>query len=319
MNNETIQPIIPFEPIRAKDIPVGDHWIAQVKWDGVRMLTYYNGNEVKLINRKGNERTQQYPEFTKIKTYCNADSVILDGEMIALHEGKPSFHEIMRRDSLRRAQEIRFAMGRVQAIYMIFDIVYCNGIWVNQLTLAERQGLLGEIIQPNERVQLVPNVSDASSLFTVMKQQEWEGIVCKKLDSTYLPGGKDDRWVKVKLSFDMYAVVGGVTFRDGVVNALLLGLYDTAGKLNYIGHAGPGKCTQEELRSLTGTVQGLAIDKPDLTGVPKAKAKGALWLSPRLTVKVQFMEWTPGGTMRHPVIQGLTPVPPEKCTGSQNS
>ncbi|SDG03997.1 bifunctional non-homologous end joining protein LigD [Fontibacillus panacisegetis] len=318
MKNEPIQPIIPFEPIRAKDIPIGNNWIAQVKWDGVRMLTYYNGHEVKLINRKGNERTQQYPEFTNIKAYCNADSVILDGEMIALQAGKPSFHEIMRRDSLRRAQEIRFAAGRIPAIYMIFDIVYCNGSWVNHRTLTERQRLLTEVILPNEQVQIVPNVSDASSLFTVMKQQEWEGIVCKKLDSTYLPGGKDARWAKVKLAFDMYAVVGGVTFRDGLVNALLLGLYDAGGKLNYIGHAGPGKCSHEDLRSLTGTVRSLAKDKSELTGIPKAKAKGALWLSPRLTVKVQFMEWTPGGTMRHPIIQGLASVPPEDCTLSQN-
>ncbi|MNI23549.1 putative DNA ligase-like protein [compost metagenome] len=319
MKKEPLNPIIPFEPIRAKDIPKGDNWIAQVKWDGVRMLTYYNGDEVKLINRKGNERTQQYPEFTNIQTYCNADSVILDGEMIALHGGKPSFHEIMRRDSLRRAQEIRFAAGRIPAIYMIFDIVYCNGDWVDHLTLAGRQQLLAEVIQPNERVQIVPNVSDASSLFTVMKQQEWEGIVCKKLDSAYVPGGKDDRWVKVKLAFDMYAVVGGVTFRDGLVNALLLGLYNAEGKLNYIGHAGPGKCSYEDLRSLTGTVQSLAIEKSGLAGISKAKAKGALWLSPRLTVKVQFMEWTPGGTMRHPVIQGFASVPPEECNLFQNS
>ncbi|MNO32969.1 putative DNA ligase-like protein [compost metagenome] len=319
MRKEPLSPIIPFEPIRASEIPQGDHWIAQIKWDGVRMLTYYNGQEVKLINRKGNDRSQQYPEFIDIRAYCGADSVILDGEMIALEGGKPSFHEIMRRDGLRREQEIRFAASRIPAIYMVFDIVYCNGEWVNGRTLAERQRLLAEVITPNERVQIVPNVNDADSLFTVMKQQGWEGIVCKRLDSTYPFDGKDARWMKVKLAYDMYAVIGGVTFRDGLVNALLLGLYDAEGHLNYIGHAGPGKSSLEDLRSLTKTVQGLAVDHITLEGIPRSKAKGALWLCPLLTVKVQYMEWTPGGTMRHPVIQGLAAIPPEDCTVSQSN
>lgn len=313
-----MKPIKPFEPIRVGEIPQGDQWIAQVKWDGVRILTYYDGEEIRLINRRGNDRTLQYPELLEIKTYCRAESVILDGEIIALDNGKPAFHQVMRRDSLRKSQEISFALGLVPVIYMIFDILYCNGEWVNELPLAERQRLLTDMIIPNELVQIVPNVSDASRLYTVMEQRGWEGIVCKRLDSTYPLGGKDSRWVKLKLAHDLYAVVGGVTFRDGLVNALLLGLFDDQGHLNYIGHAGPGKCSHQEIQQLSSHIAKLEVSNSVLTGISKVKAKGAVWIEPILTVKVQFMEWTPGGTMRHPVIQGLVSVSPEVCTISQN-
>ncbi|MEK4509327.1 DNA ligase [Paenibacillus anaericanus] len=311
-----LKPVTPFEPLRTEVIPSGSNWVAQVKWDGVRILTYYDGHETRLINRKGNERSRQYPEFIDVPSYCQAHSVILDGEMIALAGGKPSFHEIMKRDSLRREQEISFAVGRTLAIYMIFDILYYNGQWVTNETLEHRQQLLQNIITPHSALQLVPNVQDGEALFTVMKERGWEGMVCKRLDSSYLIGGKDSRWQKLKLGYDLYAVIGGVTYRDGIVNALLLGLYNQEGNFIYIGHAGGGKLKVADLRELTEIIQTMIRETAPFVNQPQ-RVKGAIWVQPTLSVKVQFMEWTPGGTMRHPVIQGMATVPPEMCVVTQ--
>ncbi|KRF39145.1 hypothetical protein ASG93_23590 [Paenibacillus sp. Soil787] len=74
-----LKPVFPFEPISTETIPASDDWVAQIKWDGVRMLTYFDGNDVRLVNRRCNDRTKQYPELLAIKTYCSASSVILDG------------------------------------------------------------------------------------------------------------------------------------------------------------------------------------------------------------------------------------------------
>ncbi|MGG6314531.1 DNA ligase [Paenibacillus macerans] len=312
-----LKPVVPFEPIQSETIPQGEEWMAQVKWDGVRMLTYFDGREARLINRKSNDRTKQYPEFHDVRSYCRTDSVILDGEMIALAGGKPSFHEIMRRDSLRREQEIRFAAGRIPAIYMIFDILYLNGDWVNGATLAERQRRLQEVVIPSERVQLVPNVADGELLFGLMKERGWEGIVSKRLDSSYAIGGKDARWQKMKLARDLYAAIGGVTYRDGTVNAILLGLYDQEGRFTYIGHAGSGKWKVQDWRDLTENVRPLIVPNRTFFNVPE-RIKGAVWIQPALTVKIQFLEWTPGGTMRHPIIQGWANVPPEACDVRQS-
>lgn len=312
-----LRPVIPFEPVLVSELPPsGDPWIAQVKWDGVRMLSYFDGLTLKLINRRGNDRTVQYPEFAGLSESCRASSFILDGEMIALSGGKPSFHQIMSRDSLRRQMEISFAVQRIPVIYMVFDLLFCDGEWVTSLPLSERQNRLRQLILPNERLQLVPNVDEAASLYQVMKERGWEGIVCKNLDSSYAIGGKDARWQKLKLSHDLHAVIGGVTYRDGVVNALLLGVYDDEGRLIYIGHAGSARWRAEDWLRLTKEASRLkTLTRPFLH--PPTRLKDAVWLRPELTVKVAFMEWTAGGTMRHPVIHGWSQVEPEACLLSQ--
>jgi len=312
-----LKPVAPFEPIRTETLPAGPEWITQVKWDGVRILTYHDGEGTRLINRKGNERSKQYPEFLDTSSYCRAGSFILDGEMIALAGDKPSFHEVMRRDSLRRETEIRFAVKQIPAVYMIFDVLYHNGEWVTGRSLAERQKLLQEIIIPSGMIQLVPSYTDGERLFAVMKERGWEGVVSKRLDSTYALGGKDGRWQKRKLAYDLYAAIGGVTYRDGVMNALLLGLYDENGRFVYIGHTGSGKLNQQAWQSLALQISALAVNERTFHNIPQ-RIKGAVWTRPLLTVKVQFMEWTPGGTMRHPVLQGMADVPPESCTVAQS-
>ncbi|KGE19164.1 DNA ligase [Paenibacillus wynnii] len=305
-------PIIPFEPILTNQLPVGDTWIAQIKWDGVRMLSYYDGVNTELINRRGNRRTPQYPELTDIKAYCKADSVILDGEIIALSNGKPSFQEVMRRDSLRKEAAIRVAKNEIQVIYMVFDILYCNGAWTLNQPLSSRQALLKEILIPHPHVQMVPSYTNPEELWASAQSHELEGIMCKDISSTYTPGGKDKRWQKRKIISDVTAVAGGVTFRDGRVNAFLLGLYDEEGKLQYIGHAGSGKLKMEDWRQLTNQALKLAVPTMPFTNLPQ-RYTGAFWISPQLVFKVHFLEWNPSGTLRHPVIQASVDIPPQEC------
>jgi bifunctional non-homologous end joining protein LigD len=308
-----IKPFIPFEPVRTNQIPEGDQWVAQVKWDGVRILTYYDGKNVRLFNRKLNERSFQYPELLDVKSYCTAKSVILDGEMIALgNDGKPSFHEVMRRDGIRRLDRVNGLKKNVPISYMIFDVIFCNNEWKNKLALKERISLLEQIILPNEQIQIVPSYPDGTALFEAIEQQDLEGIVVKDLNSQYLINGKDNRWQKVKNYKDLIAVVGGVTLRSGVVNSLLLGLYDKKGQLWYIGHAGTGKLKKSEWRKLTEKIKPITINTRPFLNEPE-RLKDTIWIEPQITVKVQFMEWTKGHTLRQPSIQAFVDVPPEQC------
>lgn len=306
----------PFEPISTEQLPSGDRWAAQIKWDGVRILAYYDGQTSRLVNRKGNDRTKQYPEFADITKYCRASSVILDGEMIAIEGQKPSFHAIMKRDGLRKEMELAKAARSVSVTYMLFDILYCNGEWVTDQSLEQRQKLLDSLIVPNNHLQICQNFPDSEQLFAIMKHNGWEGVICKDLDSKYAIGGKDSRWQKKKISRDLYAAIGGVTYRDGIVNALLLGLYDEAGRFLYIGHAGAGKFTDEDWRLMTKEAERLRLPQRPFFNLPQ-RVKGAAWMTPSLTVKVEYLEWTDGGTLRHPVLQSLANVPPEACTTTQ--
>jgi bifunctional non-homologous end joining protein LigD len=114
-----LEPIFAMEPVSSDSIPKGEEWIAQVKWDGVRILTYSDNHEVRLFNRKKNERTLHFPEITTISQYCSSTSVILDGEVIALGEdGRPSFQQVMRRDGLRKLDRIKMVVESVPIIYL---------------------------------------------------------------------------------------------------------------------------------------------------------------------------------------------------------
>ncbi|CAM3624083.1 DNA ligase [Marinicrinis lubricantis] len=277
------------------------------------MLTYYDGNEVKLINRRLNERTSQYPELTNISAYCSAKSVILDGEIIALDEGRPSFYQVMRRDGIKKQQNIERAVKQIPITYMIFDILYCDGDWVLEKSLEMRQHLLRKIITPSMAVQLVDNYPESENLLEVMRQHQMEGIVLKDLSSSYSIGGKDQRWQKKKVFKDLNAAVGGVTFRGKTVNSLILGLYDDDGRFWYIGHAGSGKLSVQDWREVTAVVPALQMQSRPFENLPE-RWKGAVWLKPALTVKVQYLEWTPHQTLRHPTIQAFVSFPPDSCT-----
>lgn len=311
-----LKPIYPFEPISTLAPPAGDHWVAQIKWDGVRVLLYFDGNETKLFNRRLNERTIQYPELLDPNTFCKAESVILDGEIIAFDQNKPSFYEVMKRDRMKVPQKIKGAALRTPITYMVFDVLFHNGNWVTDKPLADRHALLEEIIMPRPNLQIVQNFPDGTALFELMKQYRMEGILYKDLNSTYSINGKDGRWRKRKVIKDLIAVVGGVTFRDRVVNALLLGIYTKDGDLIYIGHAGTGKLTYKDWIALTEKTKAMQVSEKPFVNDPE-RSKDAVWVKPELTVKVEYLELTPGGTMRHPAIQAIVNVDRRACTFDQ--
>lgn len=301
-----------MEPISAGKIPAGEEWAAQIKWDGVRILTYFDGGTIRLYNRKLRERTFHYPELTDIEKYCFAKSVILDGEIIALGaDGKPSFHEVMRRDGIRRFDRVSRAQKEVPVTYMAFDVIFFNGEWLKKKSFVQRMEVLSQIIKPRENVQIVSTHEHPEPLFEAVKAHGLEGIVLKRLDSPYLIGEKRSLWQKIKNYQDLVAVIGGYTLRGETVNSLLLGLYDENKRFRYIGHAGTGKLSAGDWRELTGLLRPLTVDKRPFINKPE-KGK-AFWVKPQITAKIQFMEWTEAHNLRQPSIQALVDVPPEEC------
>lgn len=315
MSNESHlwKPVVPFEPVATDSYPNGGEWIAQVKWDGVRVLVYADRGQVRLFNRRLNERTMQYPELAQTSDYCRSDTFVLDGEMIALEGDKPSFHQVMRRDGVRKAVSAAAARREVPVVYMVFDVLYADGEWVTARPLRERQALLERLVKPGPHVQAVRSETSLRGLYEAVDKLELEGVVFKDLNSAYEIGGKDKRWRKKKRFRDLVAVVGGVTYRDNLVNALLLGLYDAEGRLWYIGHAGAGAFTQNDWRHMTREAARLRTADRPFANMP-VRSRDAVWLRPLLTVKTNYMSWTPDMALRQPVLQSFTDLPPEACT-----
>ena len=307
-----MKPIVPFEPVLTERIPSGPQWVSQIKWDGVRMLAYRDGREIRLVNRSLNERTQQYPELAAIPDACCARSCILDGEIVAFKDGRPSFREVMRRDGIRKQQHVSRMAAAVPVAYVLFDLLCLDGEWVTDRRLAERQELLRQTVRPTDLLRIADNYADGEQLFAVVKQHGMEGIISKDLTSAYAIAGKDDRWQKRKNIRDLVAIVGGVTHRNGTVNALLLGLLDAAGDLHYIGHAGAGKLSAQDWQAVTAAVETIRVPDKPFKNMPE-RSKEAVWIRPLLKVKVNYLEWTVHRTLRQPSIQSFVEADDAVC------
>jgi bifunctional non-homologous end joining protein LigD len=307
-----MKPIVPMEPVRSETIPEGKEWIAQIKWDGVRILTYYEEKKVKLFNRRLNERTKHFPEVADITSYCSADSVILDGEIIALSEaGTPSFQAVMKRDGLRRLDRVGEAQQHTPITYMVFDILFFNGEWINTKPWKERMDILSKVIIPNDTVQLVPSMENGSALFNAIKEHGMEGIIMKQINSPHILGAKKNHWLKVKNYRDIFAIIGGFTLRAGTVNAVLLGVYHED-QFVYIGHTGTGKLSSQDWKDLTTILKQIeTIESPFANLLNLA---GTHWVEPTITTKIMFAEWTEGMSLRQPSIQAFVDVPASECT-----
>lgn len=309
-----IRVVEPFEPVQVHALPSGDQWIGQVKWDGVRMLTYIEHGTVRLWNRNGREKTAQYPELLALCQDIHADSCVLDGEIVSFDDGKPSFYQVMRRDRLKAESSIRRMARHAPVMYMVFDILFYNGTWVTDESLQRRQTLLRDVVPTCERVQLVGSERDLVALVEATKQLKMEGVVVKDLRSPYQIGGKDARWQKLKNYRNTTAVVAGITFRDEQPNALVLGLYDENRQFRHIGHVGKGRLKRDEWKALTDDLMAHRTEIPAFGEVPKDLRGSTWWTTVATVVKVSFLEWTPDRTLRHPVLLGISEISASDCT-----
>jgi bifunctional non-homologous end joining protein LigD len=218
----------------------------------------------------------------------------------------------MRRDGIRRYGRVEALVADTPVYYMIFDVLFYNGSWVHDRTLQERTDLLRTIVSETDQVRLVSSSTDGTALFDVIRNQDMEGIVSKRRDSSYALGGKDARWQKIKYDRDLIAVIGGATYRQGSVNAVLLGLYDTQDQFVSVGNAGPGKLSLEEWKQLSEWIERTKTDRCPFHAVPDT-GRPTVWIRPALTVKVKYAGWTEGRTLRQPVIQSVVSEAPDQC------
>ncbi|WDL97243.1 ATP-dependent DNA ligase [Alicyclobacillus sp. ALC3] len=307
--------ITPMEPVVADHVPEGPRWITQVKWDGVRLLTYaQTASSVRLFNRHGRERTVQYPELLDVHSYCSQTPVILDGEVIALGpSGTPDFHEVMRRDGVRRPERVPGLLNTVPIAYMVFDILFWQGNWITTWPLWKRQELLQSALSPHPTVHYVESEADGTALFFAMEIKKMEGVVAKHLDSPYRVGQKHGDWRKVKFYRDVTAVIGGFTTdHAGVPNALVLGLYDAQGDFWLVGQVGPGKLSRTEWTDLIRRLRDSVAPVCPFTRRPRIQR--VTWVAPTVTVKVLYRELTRERLLRQPTLQSLTTAAAAACT-----
>lgn len=282
--------------------PTGARWAFEVKWDGVRVLADTTGPGLRLWSRAEREVTPAYPELGGLAAVPDA---VLDGEVVAMSDGVPSFAAIAERMHVRDARRAA-DLARVRPVtYVVFDVLRLAGTDLTGRTYDERRAALGLVELP-EHVTLSPVYDDGAQLWDLTRGHGLEGVVAKRRDSTYRPGARSADWVKAAHRRTRTALVGGwrdETNGSGRVGALLLGAHDEHGALRFLGRAGSGLAgpLARRVRELVAPLP----RSPFGDDVPAVDARGTHWCRPELVVDVRYLQRGSTGRLRQPVVRGL--------------
>jgi bifunctional non-homologous end joining protein LigD len=298
-------------PMLAKlaDLPADDdRWGYEIKWDGVRVILYSHDSRVRLESRNLLDVTSHYPELHGIGPRLGSRPVVLDGEVVAFDDkGRPSFQHLQGRMHLSGEAAVRRAMAATPVVYMIFDVLHLDGHATMPLPYTERRAVLYSLGLTDAGWQTPGyEVGGGLALLDATASQGLEGLVAKRLDSTYEPGRRPGTWRKVKRQQRQELVIGGwfpgEGKRHGRLGAMLVGHYDLDGRLVYAGKVGTG-FSDAELDRLGRLLAPLERStSPFQVGTP---ARGARFVEPALVGEFEFTEWTRDGTLRHPSYKGL--------------
>jgi ATP-dependent DNA ligase len=320
--------VIPFdmEPMLAvsqDDLPSGDGWSYEPKWDGFRTLVHVDGGSVELISRGARRMGRYFPELLEPLSRVGAD-LVLDGEIILIGPDGLDF------DALQ--QRIHPAESRVQMLsrqtptsFIAFDLLAQDGEDLRGQPLGERRGRLeGLLAKVPAPVHLTPYTRDpnlAREWFEVFEGAGLDGVIAKGWAQTYLPGKRG--WVKVKHERTADCVVIGFRWSSegGTLGSLLLGLYDDQGTLHYVGHTSSFSAAQrrellEKLEPFRGD-NGMARGR--MPGGPSRWSRGreSEWESvrPELVCEVAYEKLQSGERFRHATrfLRWRPDKPPRQC------
>ncbi|PRX50362.1 bifunctional non-homologous end joining protein LigD [Prauserella shujinwangii] len=287
-----------------------DEWAYEFKWDGVRALARVEGGRATLFSRKGNDITATYPELRGIGEQLGLTQAWLDGEIVALREGRPSFKALQTR--MHAGEQRARQLARHQPVtYLVFDLLHLDGRPCLSVPYAQRRSLLEGLDLGGPHWQLSPSFAgEGAAVVEAAAEQRLEGVIAKRLDSPYSPGRRSPDWLKITDLHTLDAVIGGWRPGEGrranTFGSLMLGLPEDGG-LRYIGQVGTG-FTEDMLRTLLAKLRRLERrTSPFTTEVPRDRARGARWVSPKLVGEVVFKDWTPDGRLRAPAWRGLRP------------
>lgn len=290
-------------------IPLGPDWVHEIKWDGMRVLADVSGGRLRLSSRNEKDATASFPELSTLAGPDMPDDLLLDGEVVVLQAGLPSFAALAERihvSSDRRAR--RLAASR-PVTYMAFDLLRLDGVDLTAQPLERRRAALEAIGLSGPHAQVPPTYDDGLALQTATLEQGLEGVVSKRLSSRYSPGRRSPDWLKFPHRISRSVVIGGwrlETDSADRLGAVLVGR-PTARGLAYLGRVGSGLAGREQERVL-GALRAIGADtSPFVDEVPQVDVQGTRWVRPEVVMDVQSLGLSAQGRLRQPAYRGLRP------------
>jgi bifunctional non-homologous end joining protein LigD len=281
----------------ADTLPVGDEWTYEVKWDGYRTLALKEGARVTLLSRNLKNATAQYPLVARGVSGLRANSVLLDGEVVAVDEhGRPSFQALHH----QAAETI---------VYYAFDVLHCDGRDLLRTPLDERRAILATLLKGSHVLLSEPLPGTPERIEKALRALQLEGVVAKRRQSIYEPGKRSPSWVKVKFNRRQEFVIGGFRPNDTNFESILVGYLDGK-KLYFAGKVRAGLTPHVRAEIFRKIVLHQVARCPFANlpsrstghwgeGITEADMAMLRWVAPTVVVEVSFVEWTRDGLLRH--------------------
>jgi ATP-dependent DNA ligase len=311
------------------EIPQGDGWQYEPKWDGFRCILFREGSNVELQSKSCKSLTRYFPDIVAAAKALGASRFVLDGELVVPRGKHLSFDDLLQRIH-PAASRVKKLAAETPALFIAFDVLGEGRSNLMESTLEERRPALEAFAKRHFRDGGSFRLSPATT--KIAQARKWmkgtgavlDGVIAKRLDLPYRSGTRDGMQ-KIKRYRSADCVVGGFRYNSGanVVGSLLLGLYDEDGLLNHVGFT--SAIPRDEKKALTAKLEKL-IEPPGFTGdAPGGPSRwsterSAEWepLKPKLVVEVCFDHFS-GGRFRHgtTLMRWRPDKAPRQCTMNQ--
>lgn len=304
----------PMQPTAARELPADQAaWAFEPKWDGYRALGHLVAGELTLRSRNGVDMAGWFPELAGLAGALGRHAGVLDGEVVAFDAGgRPSFEALQQRMAGRAGRR-----RGAPVAYLAFDILWLDGRLLTGLPYTERRRLLEDLEVAGDAWQTVGSFPGAgTALLAATREQGLEGVVAKRLASTYQPGKRTRNWLKTKHYQRERFLVGGFVPDRDQVRSLLVGLPDAGrpGGLRFCGRVDHGLVPAAR-RRVGELLAPLATGQSPFAEPPAALLGGRwtrpgpgdpapVFVRPELAVEVTFLGWE-GGRLRHAAYSGL--------------
>ena len=260
------------------------------------MIAKKNKSQIDITSRNLNSYTRKFSSLIKPLSKIKYN-VVIDGEVVALDKkGNPGFQLLQNYQST--------GIGNI--VYYIFDILWCEGHDLKEISLTKRKEILKMILPPSKELGFSDHIIEHGiKLFSAIKKKGMEGVIAKESGSLYREGARSAQWLKIKTEKTQEAVICGFTAPAGgrkYFGSLILGVYDN-GTLKYIGHTGTG-FNEARLQEVFKLLNKLVQNNSPFEKNPKTNA-AVTWLKAKIVCEIKFSNWTVDGILRHPVFVGI--------------
>ena len=312
--------MLPMLATATRHVPVGTDWVHELKWDGMRVLLDVRAGHVRAFSRTERDVTVAFPELQALGALF--DDMLLDGEVVALVNGRPHFGTLAERFHITSSAKAATLAATAPVTFMVFDILRLFGVGLTSRTWTERRATLERLELDNPSVGAsswqVPGVfDDGAALLVATREHGLEGVVSKRRTSRYAVGQRSPDWLKLPNRTRLSVVIGGwrpEADQSTRLGAILVGV-PTANGLRYLGRVGAGIAGRagaallSQLHDIQAATSPFLRDgDPDaLPGgpVPPIDAAGAFWVRPELVCDIQSLGLTHTHRLRQPAYLGL--------------